>query len=132
MASKASRGRSSYLEPPGRMASFSLPETESLPVVAGAQPDSPTRLRSTESSPASVTKARVSSARKSAPLRSHARSSETLRLRRKSLRPQDPRIGFITLRRAEFFPQEKYPNLARLWTSMEARESMKKTAPPPA
>jgi glutathione S-transferase len=39
-------------------------------------------------------------------------------------------IGFITLRRPEYFPQEKYPNLARLWKSMEARESMKKTAPP--
>lgn len=59
-------------------------------------------------------------------MRSHARSSETLRLRRKSLRPQDPRIGFITLRRTEYFPQEKCPNLDRLWKSMEARESMKK------
>ncbi len=41
-------------------------------------------------------------------------------------------IGFITARRPEFFPQEKYPGLARLWKRMEARESMKKTAPPPA
>lgn len=41
-------------------------------------------------------------------------------------------IGFITLRAPQFFPQSQYPNLARLWRSMEARESMKKTAPPPA
>ena len=41
-------------------------------------------------------------------------------------------IGFITARRPDFFPQEKYPGLARLWQRMEARESMKKTAPPPA
>ena len=41
-------------------------------------------------------------------------------------------IGFIMLRRPEYFPQEMCPNLARLWTSMEARESMKRTAPPPA
>lgn len=39
-------------------------------------------------------------------------------------------LGFITLRRPEYFPQEKYANLARLWKSMEARESMKKTTPP--
>ena len=39
-------------------------------------------------------------------------------------------IGFITLRRPDFFPQEKYQGLARLWTNMEARESMKATAPP--
>ena len=41
-------------------------------------------------------------------------------------------IGFITLRAPRFFPQEKYPGLAQLWKKMEARESMKKTAPPPA
>lgn len=41
-------------------------------------------------------------------------------------------LGFITLRAPQFFPQEKYPNLAQLWKSMEARESMKQTAPPPA
>ncbi len=41
-------------------------------------------------------------------------------------------IGFISLRAPEFFPQERYPNLARLWKAMETRESMKQTAPPPA
>jgi glutathione S-transferase len=41
-------------------------------------------------------------------------------------------LGFITLRAPQFFPQERYPNLARLWSSMEQRESMKRTAPPPA
>ena len=39
-------------------------------------------------------------------------------------------LGFITLRAPHYFPQEKYPNLARLWKTMEARESLKKTAPP--
>ena len=41
-------------------------------------------------------------------------------------------IGFITLRRPEYFLQEKYPNLARLCKSMEARESFKRTTPPSA
>ena len=41
-------------------------------------------------------------------------------------------LGFITLRRPEFFPQEKYPGLTRLWKSLETRESFRKTAPPPA
>lgn len=41
-------------------------------------------------------------------------------------------IGFITLRRPEYFPQQKYPGLARLWQKMEARESFKRTAPPQA
>lgn len=40
-------------------------------------------------------------------------------------------LGFITLRVPQYFPQDTYPNLARLWKSMEARESLKKTAPPP-
>ena len=40
------------------------------------------------------------------------------------------RLGFITLRAPHYFPHEKYPNLARLWKTMEARESLKKTAPP--
>ncbi|MFH1045293.1 MAG: glutathione S-transferase N-terminal domain-containing protein [Pseudomonadota bacterium] len=39
-------------------------------------------------------------------------------------------LGFIALRAPQYFPQEKYPNLARLWKTMEARESLKKTAPP--
>ena len=41
-------------------------------------------------------------------------------------------IGFITLRRPQFFPREKYPGLARLSQSMEARESFRQTAPPQA
>ena len=41
-------------------------------------------------------------------------------------------IGFITLRRPEFFPQEKYPGLTKLWKSLETRESFRRTAPPPA
>ena len=41
-------------------------------------------------------------------------------------------LGFIALRMSYLFPQERYPNLARLWKTMEGRESMKKTAPPPA
>ena len=40
-------------------------------------------------------------------------------------------LGFITLRAPHYFPPDKYPNLARLWKTMEARESLKKTAPPP-
>ena len=39
-------------------------------------------------------------------------------------------LGFITLRVPHYFPQGKYPNLARLQKSMEARESLRKTAPP--
>lgn len=41
-------------------------------------------------------------------------------------------IGFITLRRPDFFSREKYLGLARLWENMETRESMKATAPPRA
>ena len=41
-------------------------------------------------------------------------------------------LGFITLRAPQFFPQKTYPSLARLWRSVEQRESMKRTAPPPA
>jgi glutathione S-transferase len=41
-------------------------------------------------------------------------------------------LGFIAVRMPWLFPQERYPNLARLWKAMETRESMKKTAPPPA
>lgn len=39
-------------------------------------------------------------------------------------------VGFITLRRPEFFPPDGYPRLARLCKKMEARESLKKTVPP--
>ena len=41
-------------------------------------------------------------------------------------------IGFITLRQPQFFPQEKYPGLTRLWKNLETRESFRQTAPPPA
>lgn len=41
-------------------------------------------------------------------------------------------IGFIMSRRPQFFPQEKYPGLTRLWKNLETRESFRKTAPPPA
>lgn len=41
-------------------------------------------------------------------------------------------MGFLTLRMPDLFPQERYPNLVRLWKTMEARESMKKTVPPAA
>ena len=41
-------------------------------------------------------------------------------------------LGFIALRVPHYFPQDKYPNLARLWKTMEARESLKMTAPPSA
>ena len=41
-------------------------------------------------------------------------------------------IGFINVRRPEFFPQEKYPGLTKLWKNLESRESFRKTVPPPA
>ncbi|MEQ1882805.1 MAG: glutathione S-transferase C-terminal domain-containing protein, partial [Burkholderiales bacterium] len=41
-------------------------------------------------------------------------------------------LGFLAVRMPQFFPQDKYTNLARLWKTMEAREAMKKTVPPPA
>jgi glutathione S-transferase len=41
-------------------------------------------------------------------------------------------LGFVALRVPHFFPQDRFANLARLCKTMEARESMKKTAPPPA
>lgn len=41
-------------------------------------------------------------------------------------------LGFITLRLPQLFPQERYPNLLRLWKAVESRESMKRTTPPPA
>ncbi|MFN0038654.1 MAG: glutathione S-transferase family protein [Burkholderiales bacterium] len=41
-------------------------------------------------------------------------------------------IGFLSVRMPHLFPQERYPNLTRLWRTMEARDSMKKTVPPPA
>ena len=40
-------------------------------------------------------------------------------------------IGFISSRRPDFFPQEKYPGLAKLWKKLEERESFRKTVPPP-
>ena len=41
-------------------------------------------------------------------------------------------VGFLAVRMPQLFPQDRYPNLARLWKTMEARESMKKTVPPSA
>ncbi len=41
-------------------------------------------------------------------------------------------IGFISSRRPEFFLQEKYPGLTRLWKNLETRDSFKRTVPPPA
>jgi glutathione S-transferase len=41
-------------------------------------------------------------------------------------------LGFVSRRVPHFFPQERFKNLARLCKTMEARESMQKTAPPPA
>jgi glutathione S-transferase len=40
-------------------------------------------------------------------------------------------IGFLAVRMPHLFPQERFANLARLWKAMEARDSMKKTVPPP-
>lgn len=41
-------------------------------------------------------------------------------------------IGFLTVRMPHLFPQERYPSLARLWKTMEARDSMIRTVPPAA
>lgn len=41
-------------------------------------------------------------------------------------------LGFLAVRAPHLFPQDRFRNLARLWKTMEARESMKKTVPPPA
>ena len=39
-------------------------------------------------------------------------------------------LGFINLRVPQYFPQDEYPGLARLWRNMEDRDSFKRTAPP--
>jgi len=39
-------------------------------------------------------------------------------------------LGFINLRVPHYFPRDRYPGLARLWKSMEERDSFKRTAPP--
>jgi glutathione S-transferase len=39
-------------------------------------------------------------------------------------------VGFIYLRVPQYFPADTYPGLARLWRSMEERDSFRKTAPP--
>jgi glutathione S-transferase len=39
-------------------------------------------------------------------------------------------LGFINLRVPQYFPQDRFPRLTRLWKSMEERESFKMTAPP--
>ncbi len=41
-------------------------------------------------------------------------------------------VGFIALRRPQFFPQAQYPGLTRLCKNLEARDSFRQTAPPPA
>lgn len=41
-------------------------------------------------------------------------------------------IGFLSVRMPHLFPQERYPNLARLWKTMESRDSMIRTVPPAA
>ncbi len=41
-------------------------------------------------------------------------------------------LGFIAQRAPQFFAPANYPNLARLCKTMESRDSMKQTAPPPA
>jgi len=41
-------------------------------------------------------------------------------------------VGFLAVRMPDLFPQQRFPNLARLWKTMEARESMIKTVPPAA
>jgi glutathione S-transferase len=41
-------------------------------------------------------------------------------------------IGFIAARAPHFFSAERCPGLARLWRRLEERDSMRKTAPPPA
>jgi glutathione S-transferase len=40
-------------------------------------------------------------------------------------------LGFVMLRASHFFSRDACPNLARLWQTMEGRESLKKTAPKP-
>jgi glutathione S-transferase len=39
-------------------------------------------------------------------------------------------IGFVTLRRPDFFPENRYPGLAGLCRRLQTRESFAKTAPP--
>ena len=39
-------------------------------------------------------------------------------------------IGFVTLRRPDFFPENRYPGLAGLCQRLQARESFARTAPP--
>jgi glutathione S-transferase len=39
-------------------------------------------------------------------------------------------LGFINLRVPDYFPHDRYPQLARLWRSMEERASFTRTAPP--
>lgn len=39
-------------------------------------------------------------------------------------------IGFIMLRGPQYFLQDRYPGLAKLWRRMEARESMMRTVSP--
>jgi glutathione S-transferase len=41
-------------------------------------------------------------------------------------------LGFVTARASQFFDAARYPGLARLSRELEARDSFKVTAPPPA
>jgi len=41
-------------------------------------------------------------------------------------------LGFVTTRAPQFFDAVRFPGLARLASNLEARESFKGTAPPPA
>jgi glutathione S-transferase len=41
-------------------------------------------------------------------------------------------LGFIALRQPQWFPVERYPQLARLWRKLEERDSFRQTAPPKA
>ena len=39
-------------------------------------------------------------------------------------------LGFVNVRVPHYFPHDRYPRLARLWKTMEERESFRRTAPP--
>jgi glutathione S-transferase len=39
-------------------------------------------------------------------------------------------LGFVNLRVPRYFPRERYPRLAALWTRMEERDSFRRSAPP--
>jgi glutathione S-transferase len=41
-------------------------------------------------------------------------------------------LGFISMRAPQFYPKDRYPGLARICGALEARESFRRTAPPPS